>query len=194
MAESARDDQELLRQLSKGSEPAFAALYERYQGPIYRFALHMSGNNATAEEATQEVFMQLINNPRGYDPSKGTVAGYLFGIARNVTRRALQDGRCEMAFEEEELAGDEFTMAGELDVLAELTNGELLAALRSAVLGLPQPYREAVVLCDLEELSYQQAAELLGCSPGTVASRLHRGRSILKKKLSCQKKLSCKNA
>ena len=138
--------------------------------------------------------MQLINNPRGYDPSKGTVAGYLFGIARNVTRRALQDGRCEMAFEEEELAGDEFTMAGELDVLAELTNGELLAALRSAVLGLPQPYREAVVLCDLEELSYQQAAELLGCSPGTVASRLHRGRSILKKKLSCQKKLSCKNA
>jgi RNA polymerase sigma-70 factor (ECF subfamily) len=187
MTELARDDQELLRQLSKGNEAAFKALYKRYQGPIYRFALHMSGNSATAEEATQEVFMQLINNPRGYDAGKGTVAGYLFGIARNITRRAIQDSRCELALEEEDVALDEFAMAGELDVLGELTNGQLLAALRSAVLGLPQPYREAVVLCDLEELSYQQAAELLACSPGTVASRLHRGRGILKKKLSCQK-------
>lgn len=187
MAELARDDQELLRQLSKGNEPAFKALYERYQGPIYRFALHMSGNNATAEETTQEVFMQLIHNARGYDAGKGTVAGYLFGIARNITRRAVQDSRCELVLDEEELERDEFKTAGELDVLSELTNGELLATLRSAVLGLPQQYREAVVLCDLEELSYQETAELLGCSPGTVASRLHRGRGILKKKLSCQK-------
>jgi RNA polymerase sigma-70 factor (ECF subfamily) len=187
MAELARDDQELLRQLSKGNESAFKALYERYQGPIYRFALHMSGNTATAEEATQEVFMQLINNARGYDVGKGTVAGYLFGIARNITRRAVQESSCELALEDEDLDRDEFAMAGELDVLGELTNGELLVALRSAVLGLPRQYREAVVLCDLEELSYQEAAELLGCSPGTVASRLHRGRGILKKKLSCQK-------
>ena len=131
--------------------------------------------------------MQLINNARGYDAGKGTVAGYLFGIARNITRRAVQNSRCELALDEEELERDEFKTAGELDVLTELTNGELLATLRSAVLGLPQQYREAVVLCDLEELSYQETAELLGCSPGTVASRLHRGRGILKKKLSCQK-------
>jgi RNA polymerase sigma-70 factor, ECF subfamily len=187
MAELARDDQELLRQLSKGNEAAFKLLYERYQGPIYRFALHMSGNSATAEEATQEVFMQLINNGRGYDAGRGTVAGYLFGIARNITRRAVNNSRCEQALEDEELESNEFAMAEELDVLGDLTNGELLAALRSAVLGLPQQYREAVVLCDLEELSYQQAAALLGCSPGTVASRLHRGRGILKKKLSYQK-------
>lgn len=187
MAELARDDQELLRQLSKGNESAFKALYERYQGPIYRFALHMSGNTATAEEATQEVFMQLINNARGYDAGKGTVAGYLFGIARNITRRAVQESSCELALEGDDLVRDEFAMAGELDILGELTNGELIVALRSAVLGLPQQYREAVVLCDLEELSYQEAAELLGCSPGTVASRLHRGRGILKKKLSCHK-------
>jgi RNA polymerase sigma-70 factor (ECF subfamily) len=131
--------------------------------------------------------MQLINNSRGYDAGKGTVAGYLFGIARNITRRAVQESSCELALENEELGQDEFAVAGDLDILGELTNGELLAALRSAVLGLPQQYREAVVLCDLEELSYQEAAELLGCSPGTVASRLHRGRGILKKKLSCQK-------
>jgi len=187
MADFVRDDQELLRQLSRGNEAAFKTLYQRYQGPIYRFALHMSGNSATAEETTQDVFTELINNSRGYDANKGSVGGYLFGMARNITRRAMQECRPEQALEEDDLDCDEFAVAADLDVLHELTNGELLAALRSAVLGLPQQYRETVVLCDLEELSYQQAAELLNCSPGTVASRLHRARKILKKKLSWQK-------
>jgi len=187
MADLARDEQELLRQLSTGNEAAFKTLYERYQGPIYRFALHMSGNSATAEETTQEVFTELINNSRGYDASKGSVGGYLFGMARNITRRAMQEGIPEQSMEEDDLDNEEFAVAADLDVLHELTNGELLAALRSAVLGLPQQYRETVVLCDLEELSYQEAAGLLNCSPGTVASRLHRARRILKKKLSWQK-------
>ena len=65
MADSPREDQELLRQLAKGNEAAFSALYERYQGPLYRFALHMSGNQATAEEVTQEVFMLLIFKGEG---------------------------------------------------------------------------------------------------------------------------------
>lgn len=185
--ELARDDQELLRQLAKGNEGAFRTLYERYQGPIYRFALHMSGSKALAEETTQEVFMLLIRNPKGYDPGKGSVAGYLFGAARNVTRRAMQDTSSDVAIEGDDLEREEFALAGDLDVLTELTNGELISALRSAVLALPQPYREAVVLCDLEEMSYDRTAELLGCSVGTVASRLHRARAMLKKKLSYQK-------
>jgi RNA polymerase sigma-70 factor (ECF subfamily) len=88
---------------------------------------------------------------------------------------------------EEESEQDEFAAANGLDVLEELSNGELLAALRQAVLGLPPLYRETVVLCDLEEMSYQQAAEMLDCSEGTVASRLHRARGLLKKKLSAPK-------
>lgn len=187
MADWAKDEQELLRQLSRGNEAAFKTLYQRYQGPIYRFALHMSGNSATAEETTQEVFTELINNSRCYDASKGSVGGYLFGMARNITRRTMHECSPEQSLEEDDLDSQEFAVAADLDVLHELTNGELLAALRSAVLGLPQQYRETVVLCDLEELSYQQAAELLNCSPGTVASRLHRARRILKKKLSWQK-------
>lgn len=187
MLETVRDDQELLRQLAKGNERAFKALYDRYQGPIYRFALHMSGNRATAEETTQEVFTRIITNSKGYDAARGTVGSYLFGIARNITRRALQDVSSELALEEESLDQDEFAVAAGLDALQDLTNGELVAALRAAVLALPQQYREAVVLCDLEEINYQDAAKLLQCSPGTVASRVHRGRKILKKKLSCEK-------
>lgn len=184
---SCDDDQELLRQLARGNEAAFRTVYERYQGRIYRFALHMSGNAATAEETTQEVFMALIVKPKGYDRAKGSIAGYLFGIARNVTRRAMQQSAADIPLEDDGTEQDEFAVADDLDVLDELSNGELLATLRQAVLALPQSYREAVVLCDLEELSYQEAAEMLECSPGTVASRLHRARAMLKKKLSVQK-------
>lgn len=185
MADSPSHDQELLRQLAKGDEAAFRALYERYQGPIYRFALHMSGNSATAEEVTQEVFMLLIGNTKAYRPEKGAVAGYLFGIARNLTRRSIRRRRLDVAISDGN--GDGLALASDLDVLEELSQSELLDLLRKAVLSLPEPYREAVVLCDLEEMSYTGAAEFLECSPGTVASRLHRGRAILKAKLSCQK-------
>src|SRR5215467_9861641 len=188
MAESPSADQELLRQLAKGNETAFCSLYERYQGPLYRFALHMSGNSATAEEVTQEVFMLLIGRPRGYQAEKGSVAGYLFGIARNLTRRIMQRSRLDLPVDDECLEGiGEPALASDLDVLAELSNAELLEILRKAVLALPEQYREVVALCDLEELNYADAAAILECSPGTVASRLHRARAILKTKLSWQK-------
>jgi RNA polymerase sigma-70 factor, ECF subfamily len=189
MADSPSHDQELLRQLAKGNEEAFRALYERYQGPIYRFALHMSGNGAIAEEVTQEVFMLLIGNPKSYQPEKGGVAGYLFGMARNVTRRSIQRRHLDVPIGDCESNGNASAadLPSQLDVLEELSQSELLSLLRKAVLSLPEPYREAVVLCDLEEMSYDGAAEFLECSPGTVASRLHRGRAILKAKLGCQK-------
>lgn len=187
MAESPLEDQELLRQIRKGNETAFSALYERYQGPIYRFALHMSGNAATAEEVTQEVFTLLIGNHKGYEAEKGSLGSYLFGIARNLTRRVMQRSRLDLPIEEEWLDTGEAGLTSDLDVLSELSNSELLEFLRKAVLALPEQYREVVALCDLEEMSYAEAAALLECSPGTVASRLHRARAMLKMKLSCQK-------
>src|SRR5262249_28071485 len=141
MAERLSDDQELLRQLAKGNEGAFRTLYERYQGRIYRFALHMSGNSATAEETTQEVFLALMGQWKGYDPDKGSLAGYLFGMARNITRRAMQESADDVPLDDDDTERDEFAVADDLDVLEELSNGELLSALRQAVLTLPQPYR-----------------------------------------------------
>lgn len=188
MAESPSADQELLRQLAQGNERAFVILYERYQGPLYRFVLHMSGNTATAEEVTQEVFMLLMGKPKGYEPEKGSLAGYLFGIARNLTRRILLRSRLDQPIDDDEFdAAGEPALASALDLLAELSNAELLESLRKAVLALPEQYREVVALCDLDEMSYADAAAVLECSPGTVASRLHRARAMLKTKLSWQK-------
>lgn len=187
MAESPSADQELLRQLARGDERAFSSLYERYQGPLYRFALHMSGNAATAEEITQEVFMLLIKRPKGYAEDKGTVAGYLFGIARNLTRRSMQRSRLDLPIDDDFAELNEADLASDLDILTELSNAEMLECLRKSVLALPEQYREVVALCDLEEMSYADAGAVLECSPGTVASRLHRARMMLRKKLSWQK-------
>jgi len=184
MAESPSADQELLRQLAKGNEAAFLSLYERYQEPLYRFILHMSGNTATAEEVTQEVFMLLMKKPKNYEPEKGSLAGYLFGIARNLARRTMQRSRLDQPIDDESFDFDsEPAFASDLDVLAELSKAELVECLRKAVLALPEQYREVVALCDLEEMSYADAAAILECSPGTVASRLHRARTILKTKM-----------
>jgi len=187
MTEEEPEDAVLVRRIADGDEAAFVLVYRRRSHRVYRFALQLSGSTTIAEEVTQEVFMLLIGNPKGYDSSKGPVGNYLFGIARNLTRRMIQKSRLDLPIEEEWLDTGESGMVSDLDVLSELSNSELLEYLRKAVLALPEPYREAVALCDLEEMSYADAAALLECSPGTVASRLHRARAMLKMKLSCQK-------
>jgi RNA polymerase sigma-70 factor (ECF subfamily) len=186
MVQSPSDDLNLLRQLAKGNQDAFESLFERYQGPIYRFALHMSGNSASAEETTQEVFMAVIGSPGGYDPAKGTVAGYLYGIARNLMRRSMRQTSHDVPFAEESAEKDAADITDDFDLLEELSHAESLECLRKAVLALPEAYRETVVLCELEEMSYPDAAAILKCSPGTIASRLHRARAMLKTKLKSQ--------
>ena len=184
-AESNSGDRDLYQRLAKGCEEAFSTLYERYQGPIFRFAWHMTGNNATAEDVTQDVFMQLIRNPKNYDPAKGSVAGYLFGIARNLIRRRLDRSRLDEPIVEDGTEGDGSVLASATDLLADLTRADLLECLQKAMEALPGQYREVIVLCDLEEMSYPQAAEFLECPPGTIASRLHRARLMLRARLEC---------
>jgi RNA polymerase sigma-70 factor (ECF subfamily) len=171
-------DVTLLRRMSAGDEEAFTALYRRRQGGIYRFALQMSGSEAIAEDVTQEVFLLLIREKSAYDPSRGSVQSFLYGVARNQVLRALDRNR-EAQLEEEIEPCD----PGGADALANLTREEALDAVRQAVLALPTHYREVVVLCDLEEMDYAGAAAALGCAVGTVRSRLHRARGMLTAKL-----------
>jgi RNA polymerase sigma-70 factor, ECF subfamily len=182
MAHATSDDQELVRQLARGDQAAFHLCYERYQGPIFRFAWHMSGNRTTAEEVTQETFLRLIDKPKKFDSAKGTLAGYLFGIARNVMRREMAASFLDVPLEDEGL-GDDPAFSTETDMLSELDRQERLELLHKSVLRLPAAYREALILCDLEEMSYPEAAAVLDCLEGTVASRLHRARAKLKARL-----------
>jgi len=179
----AETDDELLLRMRSGDEQAFSALYRRRQAAIYRFALHMSGSAATAEDVIQEVFLALIRDDCGYDPERGTLAGYLFGIARKLVLRQLERRRTDVALDEDVEDAVLPAMAASADQLAALTRKEGIAALRRAVQTLPARYREVVALCDLEEVDYAEAAFVLGCPVGTVRSRLHRARALLLEKL-----------
>ncbi|HWC16171.1 MAG TPA: sigma-70 family RNA polymerase sigma factor, partial [Terriglobales bacterium] len=128
-----------------------------------------------------EVFMQLIRNPKGYKSAQGTLAAYLFGTARNLARRATRKSCLDIPLDDSEDKQPPPSL--DLDALEKLSRWEGLALLHKTLLGLPELYREVVVLCDLEEMSYAQVAKILDCSPGTVASRLHRAHALLKTKL-----------
>jgi RNA polymerase sigma-70 factor (ECF subfamily) len=204
-----------------GDEAAFTLLYRRKHPAIYRFALHMSGNAAIAEDVTQEVFMTLIRDAKRFDPARGTLGGFLFGVARNHLRRRWEQERNSVPLPES---------ADELDaIMARSSTGrvggkngtsgygigngngnghsngngngngvgasaymlhrddfaslENVMRVRQAIATLPENYREVVVLCELDELSYEDAAAALDCPVGTVRSRLHRARAILVEKL-----------
>jgi len=86
-------DDGLLGRMLAGDEEAFTLLYRRRHPSIYRFALHMSGNPAVAEDVTQEVFMTLIRDAKRFDPARGTLGGFLFGIARNFLRKRWEQDR-----------------------------------------------------------------------------------------------------
>lgn len=177
-------DFDLLQRLRRGDEAAFLELYRRRQAAIYRFALHLSGSTAAAEDIVQEVFITLLRGDCGFNPERGTLSGYLFGIARKQALRLMERGRADFAIDE---AGEDAVLTQltvDDDPLKEYTHRESIEALRRAVAALPRRYREVVILCDLEEVDYADAAAALGCPIGTVRSRLHRARALLLEKLN----------
>lgn len=175
-------DSDLLRLSATGDEEAFLILYRRHQGPVFRFALHMSGSREIAEEVTQEVFLAMLTDARPYVEQRGSLQPYLIGIARNLVRR---QSRCLRPSAHEELDA-ELRDNSRDPVLDTLSKEQELRVLRAAILSLPPSYREVVALCELEGMDYAQAAVQLGCAIGTVRSRLHRARSILEAKLRRQ--------
>jgi RNA polymerase sigma-70 factor (ECF subfamily) len=128
---------------------------------------------------TQEVFLALVRQARAFDESRGSVAAYLHGVARHICWRGL--GR--LAAEDPLDALGLEPEASNVHPLEGLLSAERTARVRNAVASLPPHYREVVVLCELEGLTYGDTAAALGQPIGTVRSRLHRARALLLRKL-----------
>jgi RNA polymerase sigma-70 factor (ECF subfamily) len=173
-------DETLLRLAMAGDEEAFTRLYRRLRGAVYRFARQMSGSSSVAEDVTQEVFLILLRKAELYDSRRGSLSTYLIGIARNEILRRLDRDRAYVALAEEDASADknpDENLIVKSDPLGNLMRDEEIESVRQAVLGLPLHYRE------LEEMSYGVAAASLGCAVGTIRSRLHRARALLKQRL-----------
>ena len=181
-------DDELLTRVAAGDAQAFTELFRRRQCDVFRFAVHMTASAATAEDVVQDVFLAVMRDAARYEAGRATVAAWLCGIARNCVRQRLERDRrlTSVDFGDEREAGPD--AGGTPDPLTDLLRAERIDTVRRFVQALPVAYREAVVLCDLQEMSYADAAEALGCPAGTVRSRLHRGRAMLAARLSASRR------
>lgn len=174
-------DSDLLRLMLAGDEEALALLYRRRQAVVYRFALQMSGSKTIAEDVTQEVFLFLMRDGHVFDPARGALSAFLLGVARNHVLRRLRVDQLLAPLGDD--PDDEVHATSDICPLEDLTRAETIESVRRAVLSLPPKYREVVVLCELQDVSYVETAEILGCAIGTVRSRLHRARALLLEKL-----------
>ena len=178
-------DEELLKRSAKGDEEAFTVLYRRHVDVLYRFAFRMTGSTWGAEEIIQDVFMTLVREPGKYHAERGTLPAFLFGITRNKIMKYHERLPREISLLErqEDGSGGGLTLRDSFTPAMWAEQRERLEKVRAAVMELPIEFRETVVLCELEEMSYDQAARMLDCPIGTIRSRLHRGRALLLAKL-----------
>jgi RNA polymerase sigma-70 factor (ECF subfamily) len=174
MDDSSTDDRlegRLLAEIAAGVEQSFVDLYRRRQQDVYRFAFAMAKSRSFAQDVTQEVFLNVLENAQRFDSAKGSARAWLLGCARYVVLDRLRLERRwtdEMPPETAEFGADERLLAD-----------QRVERLHAALARLPVEYREALVLCELEELSYVETAAVIGCPVGTVRSRLHRGKALL---------------
>jgi RNA polymerase sigma-70 factor (ECF subfamily) len=178
-------DEELLKRSAKGDEEAFTILYRRHVDVLYRFAFRMTGSSWGAEEIVQDVFMTLVREPGKYDAERGALPAFLFGITRNKIMKYNERLPREISLVErqEDGNGGGLTLRDSFTPAMWAEQRERLEKVRAAVMELPIEFRETVVLCELEEMTYDQAARMLDCPIGTIRSRLHRGRALLLAKL-----------
>lgn len=165
------EDALLLKRALGGDESAFRSLYDRHATTVFGYALRLLGNRTDAEDVTQEVFLTLARRGSLYDPTR-RFQTWLLTLVRNasIDHRRRRRSRPEAPIDREIL---ETVAAGH-------PTSEGTEAIERALPCLPDNYREALWLCDAMGLTYQEAALIMECDPGTVGSRISRGRQLLR--------------
>jgi len=178
-------DIDLMQRTAAGDRGAFETLYRTHHATVYRFARLMTGSTTIAEDIVQEVFLALMRDASRYDPARASLTTYLYGSARHHTRRRLLRDRFLVRLDDQA----DLCLPVAATAADDLIRQRDVQRLRRAIVRLPARYREVIVLCDLQDVSYADAAQALGCAIGTVRSRLHRARHLLADKL--QRGLAC---
>jgi len=187
MSDLTTDDASLIEALAGGSSGAARELYRRHAQAILRFAFAMTDGRAAAEDIVHDTFVELLQRPGNYDPERGSLRAFLYGIARHRIAKSLrgaviappdpggnEDVRgADAAGEPAELAAPTGTPEDQAE------RSQDIERLRAAIRTLPLVYREVIAWCDLGEVPYAAVADMLDCPIGTVRSRLHRARALL---------------
>lgn len=170
-----QDDAALVARLHAGDRDAMAAIYSRESAAVYRYALALSGNRNWADDAMQEAFIALATRAESFDAAKGSLGAWLAGVARHWLLAQWRAAHQHEPLDEQ--AHDDGPGVAATDAV--LVRRQDIDALWTAVRALPWPFREALVLVDLQERPYEQAAAIAGIEINTLRSRLHRARARL---------------
>lgn len=190
-------EDELVSRAKKGERAAFDELYHKYKRPILNYTYRFIGNAAEAEELTQEVFVRAYINIGRYQP-RAKFSSWLYRIAANLCKNFLRHSQYEKRLspiKEVSYEGGEEESAPLIEIIEdkarlpdELAVGrETEKLVQEAIDRLPPNLKEALILCDIEGLSYGEAAKIMRCSPMTVGSRIWRAREKLAKILGHMK-------
>ncbi len=177
------DDNDLIALARQGDADAFSRLFARHQRAVFRYAAHMCGREH-GDDIVQETFLAVLRQTSRRDAPRGPVGAYLLGIARHLVLKRLgarYDARETATLDESLERAPAIEGPTVLDLMA---RDQVIGAVRAAVDALRPHFREAIVLCELEELDYAAAAAVLACPIGTVRSRLHRARAALSTSLA----------
>ena len=175
--------------LKAGDEQAFEELVQRYQDHIFSTLFHWLGNEEEAKDVTQETFVRAWTSVKGFR-GESSLRGWLFAIARNACKNTFRSWARKHRSSTQSI--DAELMDGEaplqiadrgLSSLEKLEEAERARLVREVLQDIEPDFRVVVTCCDMEGMSYEEAAEACECPVGTVRSRLHRGRALMKKRL-----------
>lgn len=178
-------DKEIMELIQAGDDKAFRELVIRFQDRLMNFVGRIVTDKETSEEIVQETFLRIFNQKQSYTPQYA-VSTWIYTIALNLSRSELRKRKLRkflsLDFLKEEA---DIELA---DTSMQKMEG-LAPVLQKAIEKLPQEYKTAFILCDIQRLPYQQIAEVMRVPVGTVKSRINRARSILREKLKPYKEL-----
>lgn len=184
-------DAEIIEQARKGDPAAWEKLVIRHSKRIYNLCYRFVGRMDQAEDLTQEVFIKVFRNLSSYNPETGQFVTWIMSVGRNLLidhYRHSKDDRATVSTDEnEEFSLLDTVPSNQPSPQSELEREERAIVLRGALRRLPPQLREAVILRDLEELTYEEIGEILKVPEGTVKSRINRGRVELAKLLQRMK-------
>jgi RNA polymerase sigma-70 factor (ECF subfamily) len=181
-------DEDVMERCALGSEAAFRALVQRYRSRLMNLVSRFINDRDRAEEISQEVFLRVYRNRERYRKS-GKFSTWIFTIAVNLTKNEIRSrvrhrGTFSLDAVDEETGGQGISFP-DLKPLPDedLNAAEIRSRIAEALEKIPARYREAVILRDVEGLSYEEVGEILRIPGGTVRSRINRARLMLKERL-----------
>jgi len=181
-------DREMIARIGRGDQSAFSALYDRLSGPLYSLALRMLGDAADAQEALQDVFLQIWARAGTYDPEQSSVFSWTVLLTRSrvIDRLRARDRRLRLVVPstDDKESRAEVADASTIESAADTANrNDEAARVRLVLNNLPSEQREAIELAFFEYLTHHEIAARLGQPLGTIKARIRRGLLKLRERL-----------